>query len=147
MKKVLFVCQENSCRSQMAKGFYNALTKSELADSAGMQPAEHVDPYAVMAMKEIGIDISKSIPKKLTNDMNNKFDIIVTMGCINGCPITPLEKTVEWNIDDPKGKPMNTYRAVRDIIKNHVEQLIKDTKDDLLQGGNIRQKIKLNFHF
>ena len=135
MKKVLFVCIENSCRSQMAKGFFNKLTSNESADSAGLQPADHVDPHAIKVMNEVGIDISHYEPKKLTLDMNNKFDFIVTMGCVDGCPLTPLEKTIEWNIEDPKGKTIEKYREVRDTIRNHVEKLIMKIKDEIPLEG------------
>ena len=131
MKKVLFVCIENSCRSQMAKGFFNKLTSSVSADSAGLQPANHVDPHAIKVMNEVGIDISQYEPKKLTLDMNNKFDFIVTMGCVDGCPLTPLEKTIEWKIEDPTGKTIEKYREVRDTIRNHVEKLIMKIKDEI----------------
>ncbi len=126
MKKVLFVCVENACRSQMAKGFFNSYTKNAMADSAGMQPAEQVDPIAVQVMKEKNIDISSFVPQMLSFSMNNEFDYIVTMGCINGCPITPRSKTIEWNIDDPKGKTIDVYRKIRDQIEQNVKKLITE---------------------
>jgi arsenate reductase len=148
MKKVLFVCIGNTCRSQMAKGFFNAFTSSESADSAGMQPGDSVNPNAIMIMKEVGIDISGSRPKKLTTAMNGKFDIIVTMGCTNRCPITPLEKTIEWNIEDPIGKSLEKYREVRDIIRNHVEDLIGEIKKDVQSEGKKRKiNPRLDLHF
>ncbi len=104
MKKVLFVCIENACRSQMAKGFFNNFTKNAFADSAGTQPSETVNSVAVKVMNEIGIDIANNKPKNLSFEMNNEFDYIVTMGCVDGCPITPKNKTIEWNIEDPKEK-------------------------------------------
>jgi len=117
MKKVLFVCVENACRSQIAKGFFNTFTKKGMADSAGTQPANRVDPVAVKVMKEVGVDIGNNKPKHLTFEMNNKFDFIVTMGCIDGCPITPKNKTIEWDIKDPKGRDIDFYRKVRDQIE------------------------------
>lgn len=126
MKKVLFVCVENSCRSQMAKGFFNASAKQAIADSAGTQPAQKINPGAIEVMKEKGIDISTSIPKTITPEMNEKFDIIVTMGCIQSCPITPGDKTIEWKIDDPKGKDIAFFRQVRDQINEKVKKLIKE---------------------
>jgi protein-tyrosine-phosphatase len=80
----------------------------------------------VKVMDEIGIDISSFKPKGLTSAMNNVFDIIVTMGCSGSCPLTPREKTIAWDIEDPKGKSLEIYRNVRDIIKSHVETLIND---------------------
>ena len=121
----------------MAKGFFNTLTSSELADSAGTQPEDHVDPSAITVMKEVAIDISSYTPKGLTFAMNNTFDIIVTMGCAGGCPLTPREKTIAWDIEDPKGKSLDTYRKVRDIIKNHVETLIHDiVKEETVNKQN-----------
>lgn len=126
MKKVLFVCVENACRSQMAKGFFNSYSKNAMSDSAGTQPAKNVDPVAVQVMKEKNIDISNFVPKMLSFSMNNEFDFIVTMGCIDGCPITPKKKTIEWNIEDPKGKNIDFYRRVRDQIEVNVKKLIDE---------------------
>jgi len=126
MKKVLFVCVENSCRSQMAKGFFNSYSSHAVADSAGTQPAEKVDPVAVQVMKEKNVDISGFVPKMLSFSMNNEFDFIVTMGCINGCPLTPRNKTIEWEIEDPKGKNIDFYRRVRDQIEGNVKRLINE---------------------
>ncbi|MCK4348175.1 MAG: hypothetical protein KAW47_06120 [Thermoplasmatales archaeon] len=111
----------------MAKGFFNSISKNSVADSAGTQPTEKVDHVAVQVMKEKDVDISSFVPKMLTFSMNNLFDFIVTMGCINGCPITPKSKTIEWEIMDPKGKTIQQYRKIRDQIEIHVEKLIKET--------------------
>jgi len=129
MKKVLFICIGNTCRSQMAKGFFNALSSSKSADSAGMKPETYVVPYAIKVMKEVGIDISHYKPKKYTLEMNDLFDVMVTMGCVDGCPLTPREKTIEWKIEDPKGKSLDKYREVRDTIRNHVEKLIVENME------------------
>ncbi|MCK5260647.1 MAG: hypothetical protein KAJ44_00525 [Thermoplasmatales archaeon] len=107
MKKILFICIENACRSRIAKGFANTLTANAWTDSAGIKPAEEVDPNAIRVMKEVDIDISQNKPKMLTFGMNNEFDYIVTMGCINECPTMPKDKTINWNIEDPKGKSIN----------------------------------------
>ena len=125
-KKVLFVCVENACRSQMAKGFFNTFTKNALADSAGTQPTRKVDSVAVQVMMEKDIDISVFVPKMLSFSMNKEFDFIVTMGCIDGCPITPRNKTIKWNIEDPKGKDIDFYRNVRDQIEINVRKLIDE---------------------
>jgi len=130
MKKVLFVCIENSCRSQMAEALFNAMAKNAMAESAGTNPAKSVDENAIKVMNEIGIDISGKRPKALTPDMNEKFDFIVTMGCIDGCPITPREKTIEWDIEDPKGKGIEEYRMARDEIKQNVKKLIERVEND-----------------
>ncbi len=126
MKKVLFVCVENACRSQMAKGFFNSITENSIADSAGIQPVEKVDPVAVRVMGEKDIDISGFVPKILTFSMNNKFDFIVSMGCVDSCPTTPKNKTIEWEIMDPKGKTIQQYRKIRDQIEKHVLKLIRE---------------------
>lgn len=126
MKKILFICIENACRSQIAKGFINTLTANAWADSAGIKPAEEVDPNATKVMKEVDIDVSQNKPKMLTFGMNNEFDYIVTMGCINDCPITPKNKTIDWNIEDPKGKSINKYREIRDQIEKNVKKLIRE---------------------
>jgi len=126
MKKVLFVCVENACRSQMAKGFFNSIAENFMADSAGTQPVEKVDPIAMQIMSEKGVDISSFVPKMLTPSMNNLFDFIVTMGCVNGCPITPKNKTIEWEIIDPKGETIQQYRKIRDQIEKYVFKLIRE---------------------
>jgi protein-tyrosine-phosphatase len=109
----------------MAKGFFNALAENAWADSAGIKPAEEADPNAIKVMKEVNIDIGQNKPKMLTFAMNNEYDYIVTMGCINECPTTLKEKTIEWNIEDPKGKTIDKYRDIRDQIENHVKKLIE----------------------
>ncbi|RLI63106.1 MAG: arsenate reductase ArsC [Candidatus Asgardarchaeum californiense] len=124
MKKVLFVCVENACRTQMTKGFFNTFTKKCMADSAGTQPANKVDPVAVKVMKEKNIDISVFVPKMIGFSMNNEFDFIITMGCINGRPITPQNKINDWNIEDPKGKNIEFYRRIRDQIESNVKKFI-----------------------
>lgn len=129
MKKVIFICIGNTCRSQMAKGFFNTLTSSKSADSAGIQPETHVEPLAVMVMKEVGIDISNYKPKKYVVEMNNLFDVIVTMGAVDGCPFAPCKKTIQWKIEDPKGKSLDKYREIRDTIRNYVEHLITEIKE------------------
>ena len=126
MKKVLFVCVENACRSQMAKGFFNSMTENFMADSAGTQPVEKVDPIAMQVMSEKDVDISSFVPKMLTPSMNNLFDFIVTMGCVNNCPITPKNKTIEWEIIDPKGETIQQYREIRDQIEKYVFKLIRE---------------------
>ena len=126
MKKVLFVCVENSCRSQMAKGFFNNLSEEEYADSAGTEPAETVNPTAIQVMEEININISEERPKLITPQMNKEFDYIVTMGCIDGCPLTPKHKTIEWTIFDPHGKSIDFFRKTRENIRKHIEDLMEE---------------------
>lgn len=118
------MCIENSCRSQMAEALFNSMATNARAESAGTEPATQVDEMAVEAMKEMGIDISTKKPRMLTPAMNEQFDIIVTMGCIDGCPLTPKEKTIQWDIADPKGKGIEAYRRARDDIGERVKTLI-----------------------
>ena len=126
MKKVLFICVENACRSQMAKGFFNSYSKKTLADSAGTQPAEKVDPVALKVMGEKDIDISCYAPKMINFPITKKYDFIVTMGCIDSCPVIPKKKTVEWDIENPKGKNIVFYRMIRDKIEDNVGKLINE---------------------
>ena len=128
VKKVLFICMGNTCRSQMAKGFFNTFTSSECADSAGIKPESQIDPHTIQVMDEVGIDVRSFIPKKLTVEMNNNFDIFVMMAhCTDRLTIS-REKTFRWSIEDPKGKSLDDYRIVRDKIKNHVETLLASMK-------------------
>lgn len=128
MKKVLFVCVENACRSQIAEAWFNHLADPGrmTASSAGSAPGKEVNPNAIKVMAEVGISLEGNKPKSLTPEMNNEYDQIITMGCIDKCPITPKEKTVNWEIEDPKGQPIEKFREVRDIIKGKVEALIRE---------------------
>ena len=126
MKRVLFVCVGNSCRSQMAKGFFNNYSKHAIADSAGTKPEDKIDSVAIQVMKEKNIDISDFVPKMFTFFMNNEFEYIVTMGCIDVCTISPKDKIIKWSIEDPKGKSIDFYRRIRDQIENNVKKLINE---------------------
>jgi arsenate reductase len=127
MKKVLFVCVENSCRSQIAEGFARELGRGTLEPySAGSAPAKEVYPKAVDVMREEGIDISESRPKGFSDLPEHEFDYVITMGCAETCPFIPAKKHLEWDISDPKGKDMEYFREVRDLIKMEVESLIKE---------------------
>lgn len=127
MKKILFICVENACRSQMAEVFFNKYSVGKaVAVSAGTRPANQVDPKAVEVMKEVGIDISKQKPKLLTQEMTKGTDRIVTMGCgAEFCP-APYVKAEDWSIEDPSGKSLEKFREVRDEIRRKVEKLIKE---------------------
>jgi protein-tyrosine-phosphatase len=127
MKKVLFVCVENAGRSQMAEAFAKKYGTGKIeASSAGNKPAEKVNPTVVQAMKDAGIDISKNKPKQLTFQMAQDADLIVTMGCntYGICPGPFFKPTVDWILDDPKDKPIETVRAIRDDIEQRVKKLI-----------------------
>ena len=129
MKKVLFVCVENAGRSQMAEAFANKYGKDKLtASSAGNKPADKVNPTVVEALKEKGIDISMNRPKLLTFQMTQDADLIVTMGCNdNGiCPGPFFKPTIDWKLEDPKGKPIEKAREIRDDIERQVQKLIAE---------------------
>ena len=129
-KKVLFVCVQNSGRSQMAEAFFNKLAGGKAqALSAGTQPADEVNPVVVEAMREAGINISGNKPKMLTFDMVKKADKMITMGCGAEaeavCPASFIE-TEDWALEDPKGKTLEQVRKIRDEIKERVSKLVKE---------------------
>jgi arsenate reductase (thioredoxin) len=128
MKKVLFVCVENAGRSQMAEAFANKYGIGKIvASSAGNKPAEKVNPIVVDVMKEKGIDISEHKPRLITFQIAQEPDLIITMGCNdNGvCPGPFFKPTMDWNLEDPKGKPVEKVREIRDEIEKRVIALIE----------------------
>jgi len=130
MKKVLFICVHNAGRSQMAEAFFNHMSGGKaLATSAGSKPAEQVNPVAVEAMREVGIDISQNKPKLLTPAMLEGVDRVITMGCGEdlACPATWVESE-DWELEDPAGKPLDKVREIRDEIKNRVIELLAKLK-------------------
>jgi protein-tyrosine-phosphatase len=129
MKKVLFVCVENAGRSQMAEAFAHQYGKDKLSvSSAGNKPAEKVNPVVVEALKEKGIDISMNKPTLLTFQMAQNADLIVTMGCDDQgiCPGPFFKPTVDWKLEDPKGKAIEKVREIRDEIERKVQDLIAE---------------------
>ena len=127
MKKILFVCVENAGRSQMAEAFAKKYGENKFTvSSAGNKPAEKVNPTVVEVMKEKGIDLSSNIPKLITAKMAKEVDLIVTMGCNNQgiCPGPFFKPTIDWTLEDPKGKPIEKVREIRDEIERKVKQLI-----------------------
>jgi arsenate reductase (thioredoxin) len=130
MKKVLFVCVENAGRSQMAEAFANKYGKDKLiVSSAGNKPAEKVNPTVVEALKEKDIDISSNKPKMLTFQTAQDADLIVTMGCNDQgiCPGPFFKPTVDWKLEDPKGKPIEKVREIRDDIERRVQKLVEES--------------------
>jgi protein-tyrosine-phosphatase len=128
VKKVLFVCVENAGRSQMAEAFANKYDKDKIiASSAGNKPADYVNPVVVEAMKEKGIDISANRPKLLTFEMAQDADLIVTMGCDDKgiCPGPFFKPTIGWELEDPKGKPLEVVQVIRDEIERKVQNLVR----------------------
>jgi arsenate reductase (thioredoxin) len=126
---VLFVCVHNAGRSQMAAGFLSRLA-GDLVEvrSAGSLPADHVNPAAVEAMKEVGIDISGRRPEMLTTDAVRASDYVITMGCGDACPVFPGRKYLDWELDDPAGKGVDAVRPIRDQIRARVEDLIAEIR-------------------
>jgi arsenate reductase len=124
-KKILFVCIENSNRSQMAEAFARLLDKNIEAYSAGSKPSGKVNRKAIASMKEVGYDLSKHESKSL-DDIKKyaPFDAVVTMGCGDACPWMPSKKFVDWNIPDPKNMDEQAFKMVRDEIKNKVTDLL-----------------------
>jgi protein-tyrosine-phosphatase len=125
-KTVLFVCVENAGRSQMAEGFFKKYApKGFKSLSAGTKPVYKLNPIVVEAMKEVGIDISKQKSKELTDEMIRECDNVVNMGCMdkNFCPTIWLPKVIEWNLEDPKGKPIEKVREIRDEIEKRTKKL------------------------
>ena len=130
MKKVLFVCVENSCRSQMAEGFARSLGKGAIeAHSAGSRPSGKINPEAVRVMQEAGIDILSQQSKGFDRLPVKEFDYVITLGCQDACPFVPAKKHIDWDIEDPKGKDAEFFRKVRDDIADKVKELIKNVGD------------------
>ncbi len=124
---VLFVCVHNAGRSQMAAGFMNAIGAGRVEVlSAGSAPKDSINPIAVQAMQEVGIDISNSVPKVLTPEAVQESDAVITMGCGDACPYYPGKRYEDWVLDDPAGQGIESVRVIRDDIKKRVEQLLSE---------------------
>ncbi|MEU2042039.1 arsenate reductase ArsC [Nocardia niwae] len=124
---VLFVCVHNAGRSQMAAGFLTHLAGDAIeVRSAGSAPAEAINPAAVEAMREVGIDISDQSPKILTFDAVEASDVVITMGCGDTCPVFPGVSYRDWVLEDPAGKGVEAVRPIRDEIKARVEELVAE---------------------
>jgi arsenate reductase len=124
---VLFVCVHNAGRSQMAAGFMNHLGKGRVEVlSAGSAPKDSINPVAVEAMAEIGIDISNNTPKILTPEAVQQSDAVITMGCGDACPFYPGKRYEDWVLEDPAGQGIESVRVIRDEIKVRVENLLAE---------------------
>lgn len=124
---VLFVCVHNAGRSQMAAAFLTTLSRGAIeVRSAGSQPAEKVNPAAVQAMAEVGIDMSAEIPKVLTTEAVQDSDVVITMGCGDECPVFPGKRYEDWELADPAGKGIESVRPIRDEIRTRVEALVTE---------------------
>jgi len=130
--KIVFVCVENARRSQMAEGFANAFGQERLeVYSAGSNPSSQIDPLVIEVMKEKGIDLSRKRPKGLDDLPPVEMDYLVTMGCEETCPGVLAKKTIEWQIPDPKGKTIDFFREVRDVIENRVKALFEEIEQNI----------------
>ncbi|BBY06138.1 hypothetical protein MNVI_14560 [Mycobacterium noviomagense] len=124
---VLFVCVHNAGRSQMAAALLTHLAGDRIeVCSAGTEPADQLNPTAIAAMAELGIDITANTPKILTGDAVQSSDVVITMGCGDTCPYIPGVSYRDWELDDPAGQPLDAVRAIRDEIGDHVRALIAE---------------------
>ena len=127
---VLFVCVHNAGRSQMAAGYLRHLTGGRVeVRSAGSMPAEQINPVAVEAMREEGIDITAEQPKILTTEAVQDSDVVITMGCGDACPFFPGKRYEDWKLDDPAGQGIDAVRPIRDDIKQRIETLLAELLD------------------
>ena len=126
MTIVVFACVHNAGRSQMAAAFFDALAEPGRARaiSAGTQPGEHVHPEVVAVMREAGFDLEHARPQRLTDELARDAKLLVTMGCGEACPFVPGLEREDWNLQDPKGQPLEKVRAIRDEIRRLVERLV-----------------------
>ena len=124
---VLFVCVHNAGRSQMAAAFLTSISKGAIeVRSAGSQPADKVNPAAVEAMAELGIDMSAEIPKVLTTEAVKESGVVITMGCGDECPYFPGKRYEDWVLEDPAGQGVDAVRPIRDEIKTRIENLVTE---------------------
>ena len=125
MSGILFLCIHNAGRSQMAAGFARELSNGAVTIlSGGSEPADQVNPVAVEVMNEVGIDIAGYVPQKFNDELLNTVDVVVTMGCGDTCPFIPGKKYIDWPLDDPKGRPLEEVRVIRDQIRANVAELL-----------------------
>jgi arsenate reductase (thioredoxin) len=129
MTHVLFVCLHNAGRSQISQAlFERAASGRHTADSAGSvaDPDGHVHPEVVAVMRELGIDLSDRRPQPLTRELAERADVVVTMGCGDSCPVIPGKRYLDWDLPDPKGRPIEAVRAIRDEIARRVDALVAE---------------------
>jgi arsenate reductase len=125
--EVLFVCVHNAGRSQMAAGLLKLRSEGRInVRSAGSDPGEQINPNAIAALDELGIDMSEAFPKPLTDEVVRAADVVITMGCGDACPIYPGKKYEDWVLDDPEGQDLESVRRIRDEIDGRVQKLIAE---------------------
>jgi arsenate reductase (thioredoxin) len=139
MRTFIFACVHNAGRSQMSAAFFNRLADPEKAHaiSAGTQPGTQVHPVVVEAMREIGIDLSEAKPQKLTSELANRAEMLITMGCGDECPYVPGVQREDWPLPDPKGKDIETVRAIRDEIATHIQRLLQEKNISILERDGL----------
>ncbi|MGW6200801.1 arsenate reductase ArsC [Kribbella sp. NPDC055110] len=126
---VLFVCVHNAGRSQMAAGWLRELAGAAVeVRSAGSEPRDQINPTAIEAMREVGIDIAGNVPQVLRTEDVRASDVVITMGCGDACPIFPGKRYEDWELTDPAGQPIEVVREVRDEIRTRVEKLVAELK-------------------
>jgi protein-tyrosine-phosphatase len=124
---ILFVCVHNAGRSQMAAGYARALSGGGVdVRSGGSEPGDQINPVAIEAMAEEGIDISQAVPQLMTTEQVRESDVVITMGCGDVCPVFPGKRYEDWELDDPAGRSINEVRVIRDEIRSRVERLLAD---------------------
>ena len=127
MAHVLFVCLHNAGRSQMSAALFERAARGRHeAASAGTEPAERVHPEVVEAMREVGVDLSGKTPRKLSRELAEQADVVVTMGCGDACPYIPGKRYLDWDLPDPKGQAVEAVRATRDEIVRRVDGLVAE---------------------
>ncbi len=125
--EILFVCVKNAGRSQMAAALAQRLGGDRVrVRSAGSMPGERVHPVVVEAMREIGVDLASELPKLLTPDAVRAADVVITMGCGDACPVFPGKRYLDWKVTDPKGRPIEEVRAIRDDIRRRALGLLRE---------------------
>jgi protein-tyrosine-phosphatase len=127
LPEVLFVCVHNAGRSQMAAALLSDRAQGRVhVRSAGSDPTDRVNPAVVAAMQEVGVDLSQEFPKPLTDEFVQAADVVITMGCGDACPIYPGKRYLDWELDDPAGKPLEEVRPIRDEIDRRVKILLDE---------------------
>ncbi|TMA71532.1 MAG: arsenate reductase ArsC [Deltaproteobacteria bacterium] len=127
MTRVIFACVHNAGRSQMAAAFFNALADPDRARavSAGTEPAARVHPEVVDVMREVGVELTRATPQRLTDALVRDARLLVTMGCGESCPLVPGVERADWDLADPKGQPLERVRQIRDDIRDRVAALVR----------------------
>jgi arsenate reductase (thioredoxin) len=128
MTRVIFACVHNAGRSQMAAAFFNSLTAGEKAEalSAGTEPGDRVHPEVVAVMGEVSHDLTGATPTRLTDALARGAALLITMGCGEACPFVAGLRREDWNLPDPRGRPLDEVRAIRDDIRGRVERLVRE---------------------